>query len=222
LKRVGYGDAELLIAVLGEEGRSSSKSELPEAAQDFVREFLYRIEESSDVHIWNNADVLRAAYPRLMLCYRDGGTFLAGEYPDASAVRVALKRLCTRRELAEFYERHGIEDPDIDLSTTAGSVERDTLNDQQKVMKLTRLLADPLTPEETRRKIVEAIKAFSDATQVHLYHPAIAERAATVMFESMKEKPPKGRGLQRRQAFKEITDLLEAIEENPAISQKVA
>jgi hypothetical protein len=97
---------------------------LPDEAQDFVKEYLYRLEESSDIHIWDTPDVLRAAYPIMVsLTTGEGGYPTDGsDTTDGTAVKAALRKLCTRRELADFYERHGIEDKYKGREHKAGSV----------------------------------------------------------------------------------------------------
>jgi hypothetical protein len=62
---------------------------------------------------------------------------------------------------------------------------QDNLDDRQRASKLSRLLADPRTPDEVSRKLGADLIELSNETGVHVDHPAIVERAASVMFESI-------------------------------------
>jgi hypothetical protein len=205
-----YGDSELLVAVLADM-RADIPGGLPESAHDYIQEYLYRLEESTQVHIWNDPDVLRAAYPLMMMCFGEG-RWLAGDYPDALAMKATLSRLCTRRELSGFYERYGLKDDQTDRSVMAGSVVQDKPADY--VMKAARLLADPRTPAATRETIERAIADLANATDVHVTHPALVERALTIMFESMKKRVRKQTITpNRREAYKQLMGLLKTTEE---------
>ena len=219
LEEFWYGDAELLIAVLAD-AREDGKDSLPGAAHDYVQEYLYCLEESTQVHIWNDPDVLRAAYPIMMSCFGEG-RWLAGEYPDMLATKTALSRLCTRRELFDFYERHGIKDGHKGRKDPTGSVSLDNPTDHQQAMKAARVLADPRTPAETRTEIQDAINELCGSTQVNSHHPALAERALTVMLETVDLKVKSQHGFmlssiaERRRDRKHLFDLLNSLPDLP-------
>lgn len=179
-----HSDTEMLVAVLADHLRTNDP--LPEAAVDFVREYLYRLEESADVHIWNNPDVLRVAYP-LLITFASESEGLIVNGSDAvstAAVKTALRRLCTRRELMEFYDRHGIEDAYTGRANLAGSAPIDEGNYDHAAAKLSRLLAAPRTDEKTRRDLGAALIELASLTDTHVDHPALAARAMVLMCES--------------------------------------
>jgi hypothetical protein len=205
-----YGDSELLIAVLADK-RDDGNDSLPRTAHDYVQEYLYRLEESTGVHIWNDPDVLRAAYPLMMGSFGEG-RWLAGEYPDALATKTALARLCTRRELADFYERHGLKDDHKGRDEMAGSAPLNG-SDTEYALKAARVLANPKTAKDTKQALSLAVCELANATDVQVDHPAIVERALTVMLESMKKRQ-KGSGSipNRRDAYAQLVGLLTTLE----------
>jgi hypothetical protein len=209
-----YLETELFVAVLAD--HIVTNTPLPEAARDYVEEFLYRLEEATEIHIWNTPEVLRAAYPAMMNLYRDGGRFF-GEYSEGLAAKAALKNLCTRRELMEFYARHGIEDNYKGRSELAGSAPLDNPTDQQQALKAARILADPRTPAETRDKVHAAINELLTSTQVTPYHPALVERALTLMLETVEVRAKTRYGFtlssvaERRKDRQRLFDLLDSI-----------
>lgn len=180
-----YSDTEMLVAVLADHLRSNDP--LPKAAVDFVQEYLYRLEESADVHIWNNPDVLRVAYPILITFASEvEGLIIDGsDAVSTAAVKTALRRLCTRRELVEFYDRHGIEDTYQGRDELAGSSPLDEGNYKEAAPKLGRWLADPRTPEATRLELCAALVKLASVTNTHVDHPALAARAMEVMCDGI-------------------------------------
>jgi len=176
-----YGDTELIVAVLADHIKSNDP--LPEPAVDFVREYLYRLEEASDIHIWNTADVFRAAYTLMLAATGYEVMLIDAEDPPTSLIKAALRRLCTRRELSEFYDRHGLEDS-RERAGMAGSVDIDEGNYKQAASQLSRYLADPRTDEKTRRGLGAGLVKLASLTNTHVDHPALAGRAMVLMFES--------------------------------------
>jgi hypothetical protein len=209
-----YGDTELLVAILAD--HIVTNEPLPGAATDYVQEYLYRLEESSSIHIWNTPDVLRVAYPiMLAVTGGEGGYLMSGDTTDANAVKTALRRLCTRRELLEFYERHGIADNYKGRDQLAESVPVDLEHTKTAAMTLARVLADPATSFETREELGHALREFSMSSGVTVEHPALAARA----YELMCEAKPKG--VMRREAKrdrKRLLDLLDTITEKAKAS----
>jgi hypothetical protein len=183
-----YFELEMMVAVLADDNRTAgSDLELPEAAKDFVQEYLYRLEASSEVHIWNSPEVLRAAWPLMMTGFYDAGTWLAGDVPGQIVVKTALRRLCTRAELMEFYERHGFEDNYKGRDELPGSVSVETYSDKMRLTKAARILADPRTDEDVSQRLREEINELANSTQVGVAHPALVERALTLMFEARRK-----------------------------------
>ena len=212
-----YHEIELMVAVLADHYKTTGGDlELPEAAKDFVQEYLYRLEESSEIHIWNSPEVLRAAWPLMMTGFYDGGTWLAGDVPGQIVVKTALKRLCTRAELMEFYERHGIEDKYKGRDELPGSVPVETYSDKMRLTKAARILADPRTPEDVRDKLETMILDLSTATGVYVYTPALVERALTLMFEAKRKGQMKEIKRERAALLKHLDGLPESGEKGGA------
>lgn len=210
-----YGDGELIVAVLCDEFVSNDA--LPEGAKDYVQEYLYRLEESSGVHIWNTPDVARVAYP-LMFRGTNGepGYMLEGETLDASLIKAALRRLCTRRELSEFYDRHGFEDGYKGRGEMPGSVMTDEGNYLEAAAKLARHLADPRTPEKLRRDLGAALVKLASLTNTHVDHPALCERAMVLMCESkVMLANSENEGHPAHQTAKHLIDLIDSLPSLP-------
>ena len=206
-----YSDTEMRVAVLADHLRTNDP--LPEAAVDFVKEYLYRLEEAADVHIWNDPDVLRVAYP-IMITFTSESAGLIINGSDAvstAAVKTALHRLCTRRELMEFYERHGIEDKYRGREELAGSAPVDLEHTETAAFKLARVLAAPRTPRKTREAIELGLREFSMSSGVTVEHPALAARAYTLMCEAK----PRGKGTRSKKEMdrdkRQLLALLEAL-----------
>ena len=206
-----YNEVELMVAVLSDHMRTIG-NDLPEAAKDFVQEYLYRMEESSDVHIWNSAEVLRAAWPLMMTNFYECGEWVAGDPPGRIIVKTALTRLCTRRELMEFYERSGIEDDYKGRNELAGSVSLDNPTDNQLALKASSILANPKTDEGTRRKLCDAINGLSMATRINVCTPALVERSLTIMFESIETRTRNTKQREKRRAYQDLRKLLKEME----------
>jgi hypothetical protein len=110
----------------------------------------------------------------------------------------------------------GVDEMRVDLETVAaiyqaGGKEYE-LSRNPYALKAALILANPNTPAETRSRLKDAISDFGNTMQVFTDHPALVERALTVMFESVNGKgiyPAK----QRREDRKDLLVLLDSIEE---------
>ena len=112
----------------------------PGEARDYVEECIYRLSESGGQYVWNHPAAAAAALPTLLDLARNGD----GVASDELAFRTAIERLTTRKERREFFitsggDRWGENDEDEHHTETA--------------YKLSRVLADPATPEETRGEL---------------------------------------------------------------------
>jgi hypothetical protein len=204
-----YGDTEFLVSVLAD--HMTTNDELPCAATEYVREFIYRLEESSDVHIWSNPEVLRAAYPTMILATGGAeGTWMNGDTVDVAAVKAALCRLCTRRELSEFYERNGLKDDFPGFDVMAGSVDITGEDEGGNARRVAQILAAPGTPRATREMLATTLGEFVAAAGVTVSHPALADRAYQLAVEVLAGGTTKGRRRLRR-AHKAVSDVLASI-----------
>lgn len=200
-----YNDVELFVAIVAD--HIVTNDSLPQSVIDYVEEFLYQLEWSTDVHIWNTPDLLRVALSHMMEVDHAGATY-EGNIP-VIALKTVVKSLCTGQEYAEFLARHGLSDPDGDQTT--GKVQERQIRDRAAVMKCARILANPDTPRETRRQVKDAINELMIATQVTPYHPALIERALTIMFEVI-DKPKQGMSRREmKRGYKNLHELLERL-----------
>ena len=90
------------------------------------------------------------------------------------------------------------------------------LKDSEAALKLARLLAHPQTPEETKRKLEDRLMEFTNICGVQVYHPALAERAATLAFESMSRRLRGEQAEERRQYYDSLHELLDGLEDWPS------
>lgn len=176
-----------------ETGTGADERNFSEEARDFVEEFIYKMAEGTDVQIWNHPDIAAAALPTLLDCTNGG----CGESATLTLLRAGVERLSTRRELREFLkdgaERYGINSED----------ERNN----EAAYKLSRVLADPRTPQETHDALVDALNEFSMSSRVTVAHPALARRA----FQLMCESKPKGNVRECKKDRRELLAMLDLI-----------
>jgi hypothetical protein len=179
-------------------------SQFPQAARDYVEEYLYTLAHASDIHVWNTAELAVTALPALLECAQGDPDIENELYP---ALAIAIERLTTRRERGAFLR---------DLQGPEKDETREDV-DYKAAMKASRIIANPNTPAEARRKLQDAITDFGNTTQVHTIHPALVERAVTLMFENVqKRKGGIGSVKYRRQERKDFLALLDSIEEGGA------
>jgi hypothetical protein len=202
-----YAETELIVGVLADEADSLPDLRLPEAAIDYVREYLYRLEERLGIHIWNVPDVARAAFP-IMVSLTEG-TDAGRDFTD-SAVKAALRRLSTPREWAEFCKRRRVGDDYEGRDAMAGSAE--LAPDYYGPRKLSRYLADPRTPEKVRRDLGAALVKLASLTNTHVDHPALAMRAAEVIFAAIEDKEA---DTQEARTFRQLIATLDELPEMP-------
>ncbi len=182
---------------------------LPESATDYVEDWLYRLEEATSLHVWNVADIARPFLGHVAECARvsdsTDGVF--------EAMETVLARMCTQKELKEFYQRHGLGKKRGGYRYTKG--ERKANRDHAAALKAARLMADPKTPDEFKGRLMDEINHLSTATGVHYSHPALIERALTIMFESMDQpitgKLAKFRIKERQRDYDKMHELLAEI-----------
>lgn len=192
-----YRVIELVVAVMQDKHEGGEM--IPTSAIEYVEEWLYRLEEETDLHIWTVADIAR---PFLAHALGMDDVF-AEKSSGTMQMEVALGRLCTEAELASFYERHGLHTEE--QPARKGSQQ---WRDKWTAIKAARVLADPTVPTETKKAIGEAMLELSTASGVTVDHPALAERALTLMFESKQYVTGKA-GV--KQSRKRVRDLVNAV-----------
>jgi hypothetical protein len=168
----------------------------PHEARDFVEEWLYHLVNYYGVHAWNTAEVAVAALPRMV---NVGGVSMLPEGDAALLLlRSAVERMTTKRERREFLR---------DTDESDAEDEKESATNMRAAFKLSRVLADPRTPTETRDKIEDELIEFSSNTRVYITHPALVRRA----FLLMSEAKPKGRARDCRRTRKRLLALLDSI-----------
>lgn len=181
--------------------------ELPASATAIVKNYMRHLAKTFDLMPWSEPEVARAAY-QYVVDAQDGGLVFT---PTMSfrGLRAAVQALCT----AEEYKRFLVEGELTDDSAPPAREE----SDYAAAEKAALLLADPRTTKATKQALSIAIGELANATDVQATHPALAERALTVMFESMKKRQ-KGIGSipNRRDAYTQVIGLLSTIEEGGA------
>jgi hypothetical protein len=185
--------ARLILDVLDSAGKETGKKEFPDEARDYVEEYLFRLCRASEFNIWNLGDAAVAALPTLLDCAENS---IEGN-SNYIAVESAISRLTTPDERREFLTgpRWGRNDGD-ETNTEAA-------------FKLSRLLADPRTPAETRTALEDALNEFSMSARVTVYHPALARRAFLLMCEAR----PKGNVRECKRDRRALLALLDTLPE---------
>jgi hypothetical protein len=186
------GQARLIRDVLESKYRErGERHEFPEEARDYVEEYLFRLCRASELNIWNLSAAAVAALPVLFECSEGS---IEGD-AKFIAVESAIHRMTTRAERCEFLTgpRYGIDDED-ERNTEAG-------------FKLSRVLADPRTPEATRRELGESVINLCNAANVIVDHPALVRRAFLVACDER----PKGQVREVKRARRSLLALLDSI-----------
>jgi hypothetical protein len=161
--------ARLVYDVLQAKYLNTGEHQFPEAARDYIEEYLYRLAQDADVQVWNYPEAALAALATLIDC-------APSEDDDATlALRLAVNALTTRRERRHFLKAE--EDGD-------GSKDD---RDWRAAYKLSRNLASTKTDGETRQRLGAALVELSALTATHVDHPKIVARAAEVMFEAVED-----------------------------------
>lgn len=192
----GINDAAFLVYdVLEAEHDGESVREATAEARDFVEEWLYTLSNYYGQYIWNNADSALAAFPYF---FADGSPMKPEGDAAYVLLRTAVERLTTKPERRLFLRQDSEEEP-----------RRDEETDRQAAFKLSRVLADPRTPAETRDEIERVLCEFANAAEVQLTHPALARRA----FQLMCDARPKGKVRECRRLRGELLGLLDAAAE---------
>jgi hypothetical protein len=202
----GYGDEDSLreaSVIYGVFSERHYFDDIPESVVAYVEQTIGSVCDKMNIHAWN--DYLLAPIVWLIAVGVPGcdNTFLEG-----------IKHLCTKEEYKSFLTRHGLEDGEPVEDTKQ---ERDAM----AAYKAARYLADPRTPPETRNEIQDAINELCGSTQVNCHHPALAERALTVMLETVELKVKSQHGFslssiaERRKDRKHLFDLLDELPDLP-------
>jgi hypothetical protein len=191
--------AQLIFDVLESSGKETGESKFSEEAVDYVQEYVYRLAQASDFNLWNLGDAAVAALPVLLEC--SSGNLIDGD-ANFMALDSAIHRLTTKQERQQFLR---------------GNRHPATTEDERNVeaaFKLSRVLADPRTPRETRDELELLIREFSMSSRVSVEHPALVRRAFLLMCEA---KPQRDRVKKDRQEMKndrrKLLALLDSIDD---------
>jgi hypothetical protein len=208
----GFGDedttqqAGVIYGVLSERHYFD---EMPESVVAYVETVIGGLCDSMDIHAWN--DYLLAPIVWMVAT----SVQAAGGDQTFHAVLSGIKHLCTEKEYKAFLTRHGLEGGEPEEEDTK------EVRDKMAAYKAARYLAHPDTPKETRTAIQDAINDLCCSTQVNSHHPALAERALTVMLETVELRKKSQHGFQlssikeRRRDRKNLLDLLDKLPDLP-------
>jgi hypothetical protein len=191
----GYREIQWVCAVLDDKAVTTG-DDLPGAAVDCVYQYVQALEEETDIHIWNEGQVARAALPLMidLTSATDSSAILAG-------VKAAFARHCTQQEIAGFLKRHGIRDSRYVDDEWEGKMLAEQ-KDYEAAIDVAHILANEEIPMDQRGPLMDAINHLSSGTEVFMWHPALIERALTIMFESMRE-PLTGKGAKFRNSCRQ-------------------
>ena len=191
-----YEAVELVVALLMEEGGVEPDS-LPSSAVDYVQEWLYRLEASTNLSVWNVADIARPFLAHVFSLARDSDSTEG----SIESLQTVLGLLCTQEEMGRFYKRHGLDHKE--KRSYKGS---QAWRDHQVAIKAARVLADPGVSEDTKISIRHAMLDLSTGSGVSVDHPALAERALTLMFESKDYVTSKASVQQDRKRLRDLVN----------------
>jgi hypothetical protein len=170
----------------------------PHEARDFVEEWLYHLSNHHEVHAWNTAELAVAALPYMVNL--DGITMMPEDDAALLLLRSAIERMTTKRERREFLR---------DTDESDAEDEKESATNMRAAFKLSRVLADPRTPAETREALELAVLEFHMATQVCIFHPALVRRAFLLMCDARR----KGKVRECQRARRDVLALLDSISE---------
>lgn len=194
-----YQAARLVYDVLEskrkETGVGLDERMFPEEARDFVEEWLYTLSTYYAQQVWNNADAALAILPLIMEL--DGSPMKAEGDAAYVLLRAGVERLTTKRERRAF------------LHDDEGEPEPEEAENWRAAFKLSRVLADPRTDNETRRELTRSLIEFGNVMQVFANHPALVRRAFLLMCDTK----PKGKVREARRLRKQVLDALDSISE---------
>jgi hypothetical protein len=170
---------DVLNSAHEETGMGLHERKFPEEARDFIEEWLYKLCNHYRLHAWSDADLAVAALPTLLL---SEGIVLDPEGDSTFLLlRSGVERLTTKHERRAFLR---------DAEETDAEHEKESATNWRAAFKLSRVLADPRTPRETRDELELLIREFSMSSRVTVEHPALVKRAFLLMCEA---EPQRGR-----------------------------
>jgi hypothetical protein len=179
---------------------TGSDIELPPAVDEVIERFLYELEQSTYIHIWNIGDIARVALPYML----EATEVNTGTRSDMSMMLATLRVLCTKAEYAAFEQRAG-------LKSTPRPPTKQT-RDYQAGVTLARLLADPRTPAATRLALQDGLIEFTNQANIIVDHPALARRAFALCVDEMSKRRrgqyAKQETAQRRRIYNDLMALL--------------
>jgi hypothetical protein len=163
--------ARFIYDVLQSKYLGTGEYEFPEAARDFIEEYLYQLAESARIQIWNYPQAAIASLVALTDCAEAS----TGGSSTLTLLRIAVNAMTTRRERRHFLK-----------SEESGDESKDD-RDWRAAFKLSRNLASAKTDGETRQRLGAALVELAALTGTHVDHPKIVARAAEVMFEAVED-----------------------------------
>jgi len=130
---------QLVYDVLDAQSQETGEHEFPEAARDFIEEYLYQLSEATGIRVWSDPDTAIAALPTMLQMTEDEGD----TSPSLIALKMAIRSLTTTRERRYFLKQAASEPYD----------ETEADRHYKAAMKAARILADPRTSFEVRDEL---------------------------------------------------------------------
>jgi hypothetical protein len=187
--------ARLVYDVLDSKYQETGQHEFSEAARDYIEEYLYQLSEMTGIRVWNDPETAITALSTMLTMTGESDY----ERPSNIALNIAVSRLTTMRERRHFLRQAASEPYD----------ETEGERHYKAAMKAARIMADPRTPQEIKNRLADAILELHMSTQVALFHPALVERALTLMFEAKR----KGHAKEIKRDRQTVIELIEELSE---------
>lgn len=163
---------------------------------DYVREWLRALEAASDVRVWNSPDLARVF---LVQMFTASVECAVGPDGVLEALVLALRRLSTETEFAEFEALHGL--------IPAAQWDEARRDDLDAVgSKAARLLADEKLPKGYRERLQKAIRELCASAGITSSHPGLVWRALILAMEAKAEGLLQTELDQRQQAVRALLD----------------
>jgi hypothetical protein len=194
--------ARLVYDVLNSKYQETGQHEFSEAARDYIEEYLYQLSEMTEIRVWNDPETAITALSTMLTLTGESDY----ERPSNIALNIAISRLTTMRERRHFL-RQAASEP---FNETEGECH------YKAAMKAARILADPRTDEDVSQRLREEITELANSTQVGVAHPALVERALTLMFEARRKRYAKEIKRNRAALLKLLDELPESGEKEGA------
>jgi hypothetical protein len=170
-----FSAIELVVHVLAD---SYDKWPLPQPCYDYVQEWLRQLESNSDVRVWNAPELARAFLAHVFTSAAEG----ISESGVLDALVLALRRLSSETEFAEFQALHGLISPQ--------QWDEEARNDLELLAsQAAGMLVDQNVPAAYQLRLQKAIRELCHSAGIHSAHPGLAYRTVWLAMEATADDP---------------------------------